>query len=786
MTLDQIDVVVVGAGMSGLMAAMAAKSNDNRVLIVEPSNVLGGQGTAGGVSGFCGDTNRVNRLFRELIDRLAEHGFVSDYNPNDDRRAYDLEWCAYFLQEMVLERDIEVLLHSRVIDACEVDGRVTELTISTAGGLYKCRPGFVIDASGICVVPHILGYPVVAEGADKHLPMGLYFTLWDTGRPVTPFLPPGLPRWTRFEDTPLMDVHVFDSGKAEVKIKVTGFDAADGFGRSQAEIFARQRMAAVIYYLQTKGFRGQIFDRHILASVSRGLGVREERRIVGEHVLTNEEACHAAVFDDAVAVNTYHIDYHRTDTKHHAREGRFDNVEPYHIPLRSLIPKGAKNMLVPGRGASAEQLAMSSFRVMAVVQAMGYGGGTVVRQCLEDGTDLQGVHIAKVQSRLEADGQSLDLSSYGQYQRKLLLLREHIFTDDRAFDQCHASTLVQLRNNRILTAWFGGTEEGNDDVGIWLAERYQGYWSAPRLMAKVKNEPHWNPVLFAAPRGQVHLYFKVGPFPHQWRTWSMTSDDDGANWSEPRELARDQAITLGPSKNKPIALEDGTWIAPNSTTIDGKWLVFADRSTDDGSTWMRGGFIDLDHSERTGKGAIQPTLWESRPGHVHMLVRTTSGRVWRSDSMDGGETWAPLYPTAIPNNNSGIDIAKLHDGSLAFVHNPVDTPGVRTPLSIALSFNNGNTWPYRLDLETEPGEYSYPAIIPTARGMAVTYTWRRERIAFWHGSIEQITMQDQEFRGGTKCPVAYTLEGEAIEGESLVRRSCVPVNPALNPDQKRV
>ena len=767
MAVDSIDVVVVGAGMSGLMAAMAAKTDDNRVLIVEPSNVLGGQGTAGGVAGFCGDSNRVNNIFRELIDRLAEYNFIGDYNPNDDRRPYELEWCAYFLQEMVLERNIDILLHSRVIDAKDEDGQVTELTISTAGGLYKCVPRFVIDASGICVVPHILGYPVVTEGANKHLPMSLYFTLWDTGKPVKPFLPPGLPRWTKYEETPLMGTHVFESGKVEVKMKVTGFDAADGFGRSKAEIYARQQMVAMIYYLQTRGYRGQKFDRHVLASVSRGIGVREERRIVGEHVLTNEEAHDAVVFDDAIAINTYHFDYHRTDTKHFAKEGIFDNVEPYHIPLRALIPKGAKNILVPGRGASAEQLAMSSFRVMAVVQAMGFGAGTAVRQCLEDDTDIQGIDIPKLQSTIEANGQSLDLSYYGDYQRNLLLIREHIFDDDRPLAQCHASTLVRLRNNRILAAWFGGTREGNNDVGIWIAQRFQGRWSPPKLAAKVKDEPHFNPVLFSAPNGGVHLFFKVGPNPLEWRTWAMTSADEGASWSEPRELAPNDDLTPGPVKDKPIVLKDGTWLAPNSVQTTEGWDVFVDRSSDGGISWEHSDFVALDHENFEGKGAIQPTLWESEPGQVHMLVRTTAGRIWRSDSIDSGRSWKPLYETDLPNNNSGIDITKLHDGTLALVHNPVETHGVRTPLSIALSFNNGKTWPYRLDIETEPGEYSYPAIIPTTLGMAITYTWRRERIAFWHGSIEQITTQDVEMKMGTKCPVAYTPEGEGIEGKTL-------------------
>jgi predicted neuraminidase len=763
----EIDVVVVGAGMSGLMAAMAAKTESNRVLIVEPSNVLGGQGTAGGVAGFCGDSNRVNVLFRELIDRLAAQGFISDYNPNDDRRAYDLEWCAFTLQEMVLERGIDILLHSRVIDAKAEEGRVVELTISTSGGLYKCVPRFVIDASGVCIVPHVLGYPVITEGADKHLPMSLYFTLWDTGKPVKPFLPPGLPRWTKYEETPLMSTHVFESGKVEVKMKVTGFDAADGFGRSQAEIFARQRMVALIYFLQTRGWRGRVYDRHVLASVSRGIGVREERRIVGEHVLTNEEARNSVVFDDAVAVNTYHIDYHRTDTKHFAAEGIFDNVEPYHIPLRALIPKGAKNILVPGRGASAEQLAMSSFRVMAVVQAMGYGAGTAVRQCLEDGSNLRDIDIGKLRSTLEANGQSLDLSYYGDYQRKLLLIKEHVFADDRPFDQCHASTLVQLRNNRILAAWFGGTREGNPDVGIWMAERFEGRWSPPRLAAKMADEAHWNPVLFAAPGRVVHLFFKVGLNPRNWQTWRMTSADDGAIWSDPRELCPGSVIAAGPVRNKPIILSDGTCLAPKSHQTDDLCNVCVDRSDDAGVSWTQGDFVPLDHEACVGRGAFQPTLWESEPGRVHMLVRTTGGRIWRSDSGDNGLSWMPLYETSLVNNHSGIDIAKLHDGTLALVHNPVASHGVRTPLRVSLSFNNGKTWPHHLDIETAQGEYSYPAIIPTAIGMAITYTWKRERIAFWHGSIEQITMKDVEIKMGTRCPIAHTSNGDPIFGSKL-------------------
>ena len=769
MKTEEIDLIVVGAGMSGLVAAMAAKTEDLRVLIVEPSNVLGGQGTTGGVAGFCGDTFRVNQIFAELIDRLAAQDQINPYNPNDDRREYELEWCAYFLQEMVLERGIKVLLHSRVIDAVAEDGRIIGITVSTAGGVYHYRPRFVIDASGISVVAAAAGFPVISEGANKHLPMSLYFTLWDSGKKVKPFLPEGLPKWSHDDEIPMTTLHFHENGKVEIKMKVVGFDAADGFGRSQAEIFARRQMIALIYYLQTHGYRGKRLDTYVLASVSRGIGVREERRIVGEHILTNDEAERGTVFDDAVAVNTYHLDFHWTDKLQRAGTGITRMVEPYHIPLRALTPKGARNLLVPGRGASAEQLAMSSFRVMGVVQAMGFGAGMTARRCLMDKTDLSDLDVGALQADIEKLGQSLDLSYYGDYQRKLLLIREHVFGDDRPFAKCHASTLVQLRNNRFLVAWFGGTGEGNDDVGIWLAERYQGAWKAPRQVAKVEGSPHWNPVLFRAPQGTVHLYFKVGPNCCEWRTWTMTSHDGGATWTQAREVVPDDPLTPGPVKDKPIVLHDGTWLAPNSRETPDTWDVFTDRSTDDGRSWRHSEFVPLNHEEFEGKGAIQPTLWESEPNRVHMLVRTTTGRIWRSDSDDGGKSWAPLYQTDLPNNNSGIDLARLHDGILALVYNPVgESWGSRRPLRIALSFDNGATWPHQLDIETEVGEYSYPAIIPTARGMAICYTWRRERVAFWHGSIEQITMPDTELAMMTKCPVAYTPDGEGIPDRSPV------------------
>lgn len=410
-------MLVVGGGFAGVLAALAARAPGVSVCLLEPSNVLGGQGTAGGVAGFCGDSARVNRPFAGLVRRLERHGLIEPYRPNEDRRAYDLEWCAFFLQEMVVDAGIEVLLHSRVVAVRAAEGVVRAVTVATAGGLVELSPRQVIDASGACVVAALAGFPFLHEGANRQLPMSLYFTLWDTGRKVTPVLPEGCPRWERDDQIPMTSLHCFPSGKVEVKMKVVGFDAADGRSRSAAEIFARRQMHGLIHYLQTTGYRGRRLDTHVLAAVSRGIGIREERRIVGEHILTEAEARRGVRFADAVAVNTYHIDYHWPDRAQRAGTGITDMLDPHHLPLRMMIPRGARNLLVPGRGASGDQMAMSAYRVMAVVAQMGFAAGLAARQAVERGVDLTALDVPALQAAIVAGGQSLDLSDYGDYLR---------------------------------------------------------------------------------------------------------------------------------------------------------------------------------------------------------------------------------------------------------------------------------------------------------------------------------------------------------------------------------
>lgn len=310
-----------------------------------------------------------------------------------------------------------------------------------------------------------------------------------------------------------------------------------------------------------------------------------------------------------------------------------------------------------------------------------------------------------------------------------------IFEDNRPFAQCHASTIEQAPDGTLIAAWFAGTEEKHPDVGIWMSRRVDGAWLPPYLAAKVDETAHWNPVLFADAEADVYLFFKVGPEISHWRTYWMRSDDHGETWTEPTELVPGDEGGRGPVKNKPIILSDGSWLAGASTEYQ-RWEAFADRSTDRGQTWQRSADFEIDRQQFRGRGAIQPTFWESAPGQIHGLLRTSAGRAWRVDSSDYGVTWTPVYDSDLPNNNSSLDALLLEDGRLLLLLNPVGMNwGPRTPLSLAVSHDNGDTWDVIAHLEDDPidtrHEYSYPALIQTKNGVAASYTWRRERVRVW-------------------------------------------------------
>jgi predicted neuraminidase len=300
------------------------------------------------------------------------------------------------------------------------------------------------------------------------------------------------------------------------------------------------------------------------------------------------------------------------------------------------------------------------------------------------------------------------------------------------FPSCHASTLVEYDRGKFLAAWFGGKDEGAKDVQIWGSWFDGGLWSPPKVLGTEPGQPCWNPVLFQE-AGKLVLWYKAGPSPTNW-TGIVRTTDDGETWSKPEMMP---AGFYGPVRAKPIRLLDRTILAGTSVESHRCWTPYVDRSTDGGKTWTRSNAFNVPG----GHNQIQPALYEDgQSGWIVALMRSRDPRkVCRAVSKDGGKTFSPAEPTDLPNPSAGIDVVITGFGDVFLICNP--TERLRSPLSLARSIDAGRTWKKVADLETEPGEYSYPAMIQTQDGkLAITYTWRRTHIKF-------VTADPAKYRG---------------------------------------
>ncbi|MFZ4164049.1 sialidase family protein [Brevundimonas sp. NPDC058933] len=322
------------------------------------------------------------------------------------------------------------------------------------------------------------------------------------------------------------------------------------------------------------------------------------------------------------------------------------------------------------------------------------------------------------------------------------VVRSGFIYDQAPYPQCHASTIVETKGGVMAAAWFGGTHEKHPDVCIWFARFENGAWTegvqlADGVQPDGSRHPTWNPVLFQPPQGDLILFYKVGPDPFNWWGMVMTSPDGGRTWSAPRRLPDG---ILGPIKNKPVVLADGTWLSPSSTeagegmgsAAGANWRLHFEISTDQGRHWTLtdpvGSPLNID--------AIQPSVLVHPNGALQAVARARQGALASSWSHDGGRTWSPIGAVDLPNPNSGTDASTLSDGRHLMIYNHAGHEparpgrGPRYPLNVGLSAD-GLSWRNVLTLESEalPHGYAYPAVVQASDGLVhVTYTHDRTRI----------------------------------------------------------
>lgn len=296
--------------------------------------------------------------------------------------------------------------------------------------------------------------------------------------------------------------------------------------------------------------------------------------------------------------------------------------------------------------------------------------------------------------------------------------------------ECHASTLASTPEG-IVIAWFGGTHEKNKDVGIWLSKQNGSSWTKPVEIANGIVDPNtrypcWNPVLYQGGSGPLYLFYKVGPSPSEWWGMMMQSKDHGNHWSIPQRIP---LPFLGPIKNKPVAM-GSVLFCPSSTEHQG-WKIQLELFNLTTQQWET--MIPIRHTDAFE--VIQPVILTYPQGKIQLLNRSKNGAIIETWSEDMGKTWSPLQPMDLPNPNSGIDGITLQDGHQLLIYNHTGTPegkwgGNRYPLNIALS-RDGKSWQPALILESQVGEFSYPAVIQSSDGtIHLCYTYNRKTIKY--------------------------------------------------------
>ena len=294
---------------------------------------------------------------------------------------------------------------------------------------------------------------------------------------------------------------------------------------------------------------------------------------------------------------------------------------------------------------------------------------------------------------------------------------ELIFQPTPRFPRCHSSTITVLPDGTLIAAWWNGSEEGATDVVIRAARRLpgKGLWETPRIVSDTPGTTEGNPVLFAAPNGEVWLFHRVGLNPWKRIVW-FRSRDRGRTWTGPTVLIGESGWTL---RSRIVTLQNGDIVIPAMKQDASVFLISSDR----GETWRKSTEIV------TRPRNNEATLIQRRDGSLLAFMRPydpppAKRLIWQSESVDNGRTWSAPARTGFHNPSSAIELLRLRSGAVVLVFN--DDNDKRTPLNLAISEDEGRTWNRARVLEDGAGRFEYPTMTETADGrIHISYSFRR-------------------------------------------------------------
>lgn len=411
----ETDVLICGGGCAGTAAALAAARQGAKTLLVEKAPFAGGIITSVGLPYFDGIADIKDRriVVRGIaLELLAKSGVcqsdathVTKHNPTIPNT---FAFKRLLDQLLIAERErLSVLFNSFACGVETRNGRITEVHLANKDGLVRVLPRVVVDCTGDADVAAWAGVEMVQN--QEVQPLTLHFRIGHVRRQsdTSALCRAALAKAQSLGELPhyygpgvmflFGDDEVYIHG---VRVPANPTDAAD---LSRAEMQGRAD-AWAMFHAWKRDVPG--FEQSYFIEAYPWIGVRESRRLVGQHVLTEEDLMHSRRFDDAIATGCWYLDLHPNKTTvGSANDFQPEKVQPapYDIPYRSLLPKQIENLLVAGRCHSASRGAHASTRVTVTAMAMGEAAGVAAATAVRESKtpqELSGVKLRETLAEL--------------------------------------------------------------------------------------------------------------------------------------------------------------------------------------------------------------------------------------------------------------------------------------------------------------------------------------------------------------------------------------------------
>ena len=402
------DVVVVGGGLTGVMASISAAREGKSVILIEKNGFLGGMATAGLVSPFMNYYERNTKtianggLFQTLLQEMYKLGAIN----TPTARVFNEQLLKIVLDKMVLENNVKVLFHSYLSDV-NVDGtNIESITVSTISGNVSIKGKTYIDCTGNGNLFALAGIKFYLRKGpvDYCQPMTTCFNMmhvdWDkfdhaaANKLYSEYREKGLIK------NPRENILIFNSPiKTLMHFNTTRIikkDACDIEQLTESEFIGREQILEMYQFLK-KNIAG--FEESELINIAQEVGVRESRRVDGLYKLNENDLLNTIKFEDSIARGTYDIDIHNPNgtgtTIIHIPEHDY-----YTIPYRSLVPNGCDNLIVAGRCICSSHEAHSSLRVMPITSNIGEAAGIAASLSVDNNCSFKDVDYHMIQSLL--------------------------------------------------------------------------------------------------------------------------------------------------------------------------------------------------------------------------------------------------------------------------------------------------------------------------------------------------------------------------------------------------